>query len=53
MSVELLRAFASASTKADASLHATLMFSLLGLTVALFALPLFGSDYGLWLAYAG
>jgi len=51
MSVELLRTATPSTT--DADFQVTLMISLLGLTVTLFALPLLGSSYGTWLAFAG
>jgi hypothetical protein len=50
MSVELLGL--STTTKGNSGLHTTLIFSLLGLTVTLFLLPLLGGNYGFWLAIA-
>jgi hypothetical protein len=50
MSVELLGQ--STTIKGNPDLLATLIFSLLGLTVTLFVLPLLGADYGQWLAMA-
>ena len=52
MSVQLLRSTATPS-KSDADFQITLFISLLGLTATLFALPLFGSDYAVWMAMTG
>lgn len=51
MSIELLRTATPSTTNADFQI--TLIVSLLGLTMTLFALPLLGSAYGTWLAFAG
>lgn len=51
MNVELLRA--GTLSKSDHDFQVTLIMSLLGLTVTLFALPLFGGEYGALMALAG
>ena len=51
MSVELLHA--ATLDKSDADFQITLILSLLGLTATLFALPLFGGEYGALMALAG